>query len=103
MAELTQEGTTKVKKSQYDLVKGEFTAEQASEILHDLFTRKISFNKQKRLSQQVRFGIHDSKIDVRISELQDAHNRVRSLLETAKSTGKNLRIDSSIFIELIED
>ncbi len=85
----------------YHLVKGEFTHEEASEILNDLFSKKINFNRQKRFSQQIRFGEHDARIDQRINDLEHAYANAQKLVSEAAETGRRIRLNSEILIELI--
>lgn len=46
-------------KGQYDFIKGDFSAEDAQEIISSLFTKKISFHELKSFSSQIRFGKAD--------------------------------------------
>ena len=85
----------------FDLVKGEFSSAEASEILHDLFSKKICFNTQKRFSEQIRFGKHDPRTDQRIDELQQAHDQALKLIAAAKEDGRSVRISSALSIEIL--
>jgi len=88
-------------KGTYDLVKGEFTLEEASEIINDLFMKKINFNEVKSFGQFVRTGAKDPATLKRIEELKTAREKAQQLLALAKSEGKSLRVESTISIELI--
>jgi len=85
----------------FDLVKGEFSPDEASEILVDLFSKKINFHEVKSFSEQIRFGTEDVKGLKRIKELKIARNSAIELIAEANKSGKSLRIYSTISIELI--
>jgi len=90
-----------VEKGTYDLIKGEFSPTEASEIVNDLFTKKINFNEVKNFSQLIRFGSKDPVIVQRISELKLSQQNARELINEAKDNGKKLRVSSTISIEFI--
>lgn len=93
--------TTELKKAIFDLVKGEFTQEEAFEIVNDLFAKKINFHESKSFSQLVRNGQSDPAEHDRISELQNSREQSSQLIAEAKKSGKSLRVSSTITIELI--
>lgn len=92
---------TMLEKGTFDLVKGEFSHEDASEIVNDLFFKKINFQEVKSFSQLIRFGSKDPHTQKRISELKLAQAQARELIAEAKETGKKVRVNSTITIELI--
>lgn len=90
-----------VGKGAYELVKGDFSPEDASEIINDLFCKKINFLEVKSFSELIRFGSKDSSMLQTISELRIAKDQAKELIAKAKASGKNLRVNSIISIELI--
>lgn len=92
---------TSIGKETFDLVKGEFSHEEASEIINDLFFKKINFHEAKSFSQLIRFGVKDAHGQKRISELKLAQEQARALIAEAKESGKTVKVSSTILIELI--
>ncbi len=85
----------------YDLVKGDFSPEEASEIVNALFSKKINFHEVKNFSQLIRFGSKDPDTTERISQLKLNQKHARKLIREARETGKTLRVNSTITIEFI--
>lgn len=90
-----------VGKETYDLVKGKFTPDEASEIVHALFFKKISFHELKIFSNEIRYGLKDHDSKKRIEELKKAQQQARDLIDKAKEEGKSLQLDSQISIKLV--
>lgn len=85
----------------YSLIKGEFSADEAAEVIYELFNKKINFNETKSLSQFLRKGEKDPKTLQRIKELKSDLEKTKELIAHAKESGKKLRVDSNISIDLI--
>jgi hypothetical protein len=92
---------TAIEKGEYELVKGDFSPDDAREILTHLIQQKINFHNQRSFSQFVRFGSADDWSISRIEELKQTKENVLALLEKAGKQGKTLRIKSDISIDLI--
>jgi hypothetical protein len=99
--------TTQVKnkaeilKDQHDLVKGDFTPEEASEIINHLLTKKINFHELRSFSSEIRFGETDQDSILRVKELMQSRKSLNNMIKQAQETGKTLRIKSTISIEII--
>jgi hypothetical protein len=100
-AKLNSQEITLETKGTFDLVKGDFSPDEGSEILNELFSKKINFHEVKSFSEQIRFGTPDVKGLKRIKELKIARNSAIELIAEAKKSGKSLRNYSTISIELI--
>lgn len=96
-----QEQMQVAEKEIYDLVKGEFTPEEASEIVNALFSKKINFHEKKIFSDEIRFGKEDQFSQKRIDALKNAMHRAKELLDEAKESGRSIQLNSTISIELI--
>jgi hypothetical protein len=101
MISLQEKTVDTVEKGTYDLIKGDFSPEEAAEIMNDLFAKKINFHTQKGFGQLLRFGSKDPKSVQRISELELTQEQILELIAEANNTGKSLRVNSIISIELI--
>jgi hypothetical protein len=80
------------------LINGHFSAYDAHEILMDLYTKNIQFNKVKNFSSQIRFGSDDQTALKRVEELKENLVDISTIISQAKNQNKNLVIDS--FIEI---
>lgn len=87
--------------NQQNLIKGDFSPEDASEIVNHLFAKKINFHERKNFSHEIRFGEVDQNSKERIKELKQCKASLNEFLEQAKKQGKNLKIKSSISLEII--
>jgi hypothetical protein len=86
---------------QLSLIKGDFTAEQATDIVSELIFSKISFHQLRCLSGEIRFGSNDGNSQQRIEELKYTLACFQDLSAMAEQNGKTLRIRSTIDIEVI--
>lgn len=85
------------------LVKGEFTPVEASQIIMNLISEKINFHKIERI--QIWEANHNSKtehIDTRIEELEKEKLVTKDLINKAKELGAKLKIDGFLEISLTE-
>jgi hypothetical protein len=85
-------------KKKIKLINGQFSANDAQEILMDLYTKNIQFNNVKNFSSQIRFGNDDQNALKRVEELKENLANISSIISQAKSQNKNLVIDS--FVEI---
>ncbi|OBX27298.1 hypothetical protein LX77_02941 [Gelidibacter algens] len=83
------------------LVKGEFTPSEASDIIINLINEKINFHKLQRL--QMWEGDHACKtdeLDGRIGELEKEKAIAREFINSIKGLGKNLKINGVLEITI---
>ena len=85
----------------FDLIKGEFTAEEAQEILMHMLQKKISFHEMKIFSKDIRFGETDEASIKRIEELRKTKNECKAFLKEAIENGRKLRVKTYTEIEMI--
>ncbi|MEO5642975.1 MAG: hypothetical protein ABIQ40_08245 [Bacteroidia bacterium] len=85
------------------LIEGNFCADEASEILRNVFSAKISFHENKNFSSQERFGKHDETAQRRIPELKNSMNKLLKIVAEAKSGKKKLKITSEINISISDE
>lgn len=90
-------------KDNFQLIKGTFETEDAKEVLVHIFQEKIRFHCNRSLSLYERFGETDEYSEGRVEELRSDKAEILKLIETAKLTGKNLRINCQINLELTDD
>ena len=84
------------------IIDGNFTYEDAKEILTEIFSSKINFHKIKNWSSQERFGKEDKIAQKRIPALINEMEKLQAILSEAKKYNKQLVISSEINIVLVD-
>lgn len=84
------------------LIEGSFTAEEAKEILLNIFSTKINFHDMKNFSSQERFGMEDEIAKIRIPKLKNEIENVLQMVLEANLNKNKLMITSEINISLSE-
>ena len=84
------------------LIEGSFTAEEAKEILLNMYSTKINFHEMKNFSSQERFGMEDEIAKMRIPKLKNEIENVLQLVSVADLNKNKLIITSEINISLSE-
>jgi histidinol phosphatase-like PHP family hydrolase len=90
-----------VNKQTEDLVRGEYSAVEAKEIVSNLISQKINFHNLRDFSYRERFGNADENSLKRIVELKESRKSMLEIIDVAKEEGKAVKINSNITIELI--
>ena len=85
----------------FDLVKGDFTPEDAREILNYLISEKINFHERKSLSSQIRFGHTDENSMSRVNQLKHSRESANEIIGDARNQNRKVRITSSFTVEII--
>jgi hypothetical protein len=83
------------------LVKGDFTPSETSDIITRLINEKINFHKLQKL--QMWEGNHKCKtdqLDIRIGELEKEKENAREFINSLKDLGKNLKINGTLEISV---
>lgn len=101
MITLEENQIAQVENGTFSLINGDFTPDEASEIVNDLFSKKINFHEVKSFGHQIRYGTEDQARLQRIEELKESRQQAGQLIEEAKQAGKSLRVQSVISIEFI--
>ena len=83
------------------LIEGNFSEEEAKEILMSIFSNKIQFHETKNFSSLERYGIQDEIASNRIPALKKELEKMKEILNMAKN--KKLMINSEIHISLSKD
>lgn len=88
---------------QIQLVKGEFTPAEASDIICALLDEKINFHKLQRLKLwEGSHGCKTNQLDLRIQELEDEKQIAREFISGNRDTGKSLKITGTLEITLAD-
>jgi hypothetical protein len=89
------------KKETLTIIDGEFTHDEAKEILTVIISSKINFHCIKNWSSQERFGKDDVIAQKRIPALQIELKKLDAILTEAKAKNKRIIISSDINISFI--
>lgn len=87
------------KKEVFNLIEGEFTPQEAMEVLTNLYNSKINFHKLKDFSSTERFGRPDETASKRIPALKKSLSQISAVVQAAAKEKKNLIIGATINIE----
>jgi len=85
------------------LIEGEFSAEEAKEILINAFSAKVKFHEMKNFSTFLRFGKDNETALKRIAELKETIEQIRKVIDEAEANNQQLKITSAINITLTDD
>jgi hypothetical protein len=85
------------------LVKGDFTPNEASDVIMSLINEKINFHKLQRL--QMWEGNHKcipDQLNGRIEELEKEREIARGFINSIRGLGKNLKINGILEISVTQ-
>lgn len=82
------------------LIDGNFSPEEALEILLNLFSSKIQFHQNKNFSSQIRFGKEDAMATKRTPELKGCIEELSSLVKEAAAKNQHISITSFVNISI---
>ena len=85
------------------LIDGQFSDEDAKEILMNVFSKKITFHERKNFSEFEMHGENDQNAQSRITVLKQEMEKVHEIIAEAKAKNQRLKIDSEIKISLLTD
>jgi hypothetical protein len=85
------------------LIEGDFSFNEAKEILTSMFNSKINFHNIQNWSSQERFGKDDETAQKKVRLLKNEIEKLEEIILNAKSQNKKLVIKSEIIISLKED
>lgn len=91
------------KTNQLNLIEGQFSADEAKEILTTIFVTKIKFHELKNFSSQIRTGELDEFAQNRILFLNEELKKIENIVNEAKTLNKKLVIKSDILLLLSDD
>ena len=91
------------KNEKLTLIEGDFSFDEAKEILISMYSSKINFHTMQNLSSLERFGKDDVIAQKRIPVLRNEMKKLEEILLEAKAKNKKLVVNSEINIALVED
>ena len=93
---------TTITTNQLDLINGQFTADEAKEILTTIFVTKIKFHELKNFSSQIRTGKSNTFTQERILFLSEELKKIELIVNEAKTLNKKLILKSEINVSLCD-
>jgi hypothetical protein len=85
-----------------DIINGQFTDQEAQEILINIFSTKIQFHELKNLRSIEQTGKQDNVAKKRIPELKTGIDELLKIVSKAKKNNQILTIQSTITVSIIE-
>ncbi len=83
------------------LIKGEFSPEEAREVLLSLFSFKIQFHENKLLSDRIRGIDNEEKSLNRLRDLRASKNKIQELLSQYSDLNSQLQIEAEVQFSLV--
>lgn len=87
----------------FKLIDGTFTASEATLILFNLISSKISYHTKENFSSQERFGKGLPDSQKRIIALTEIRDSLKIFLEVAEENNLKLKIEAAVSITLLEN
>lgn len=87
---------------EFKLIEGQFSPDEAKNILMSLFNNKIDYHQLESFSNQIRLGNDISFSQNRINDLIQSVENIKEMVEEATAKGKRLKIDGIINISFVE-
>lgn len=85
------------------LLDGEFTPSQASDVIFSLISQKINYHNLEGLQNWERNHKYDQEpLRNRINELEDAMKQTKDFMLKLKDSGKNVKIEGVIKMSVVE-
>lgn len=87
-------------KKEFNLIKGNFKAQEAKEILSELFSSKIRFHELKNFRSNELYGFNDDLALIRMKELKESLNKINTLLSELEDNQKSVSIEAIVKITI---
>jgi hypothetical protein len=84
------------------IIEGNYSYDEAKEILMNMFTSKINYHNIKNWSSQERFGKEDVNAQKRLPALREEIKKLEEILSEAKTKNKRVMVNSVINISLLD-
>jgi hypothetical protein len=86
------------KEHNLELINGNFSAQEAKEILVTIFSNKIQFHQRKNFASKEKLGKEDKNALKRIVQLKKSLDKTYKLISEAELKNKRLDISAKVFI-----
>lgn len=103
---MEKNGLTKPDKitQKIQLVKGEFTPSEASDVIMSLIDEKIKFHRKQRLQKWEQNHKNNSdELEDRIKQLEKEKQKTKEFIANAKDLKKNIAINGILEMKIVEN
>ena len=87
--------------NQFTLIEGEFTPEEAREILMNLLCEKIRFHEVQVLAKKERKEDGFARHEDRISDLKTTRTKLKELIKFSEQSGQSLKLSAVLSIQAL--
>ena len=87
--------------NQYTLIEGEFTPEEAREMLMNLVCEKIRFHEVQILAKQERKEDGFARHEERIADLKTTRSKLKELIKLSEQSGQSLKLSAVLAIQTL--
>ena len=95
------ENTSRSVQEKFELIKGLFSPQDASDLISAFIQEKINYHKMRNYRNTIHHEECDEWSLARIAELSEDKEAILSLIEKAREQGKNISVSSRITLEII--
>ena len=85
------------------LIDGEFSCNDAKEILMNIFANKIQYHEKKNLHSIITTGKSDDNSQLRIDQLKQNVEELNQIIEEAQSNYFTIKLKSDIEIQFLKN
>jgi hypothetical protein len=85
------------------LIQGQFSPEDAKEILTHIFSTKINFHQMKNFSSKEMLGLDDPIAMERIPALRKEMGKLEKLIQAAEASKQKINISADVVISLTNE
>jgi hypothetical protein len=89
-------------KTDFHLVKGVFSAEEAKEVLFKLINGKIKYHQLEAFSLEERNMSNHFHSESRVEVLEQEKNKIEQFIVQAFENNKSIKIDGLVSIEIVD-
>lgn len=91
-------------KQKFQLVKGDFTPSEASDVMMSLIDEKINFHQKQRLQKwEQNHKSNSDDIDDRINQLEKEKQAVKEFIASARNLKSSLNINGILEITIVDN
>jgi hypothetical protein len=91
-------------KQKFQLVKGDFTPSEASDVIMSLIEEKINFHQKQRLQNwEQNHKSNSDEIDKRINQLENEKQAIKDFISDARNQKSNLNINGILEITIVDN
>ena len=87
--------------NQFNIIEGEFTPEEAREILMNLLCEKIRFHEVQVLAKQERREDGLVRNEERISDLKATRSKLKELIKMTEQAGGSLKLSAVLSVQAL--